>query len=168
MAKYFAVVRIVDNLVVGLQAGPAKPVDASGKRFYHEVSEAEYANISPLTLEQDGGPAWKLQGGSIVAVTDNRKILVVAIDTADPTEGAPVQISFTTKNADGTPFVFSGTRNVGVQIGRDIRMIRLTLDSGEKTVNRTLPQSGRYEFFTAEPTAYKVAGEVAFEVLEDW
>ena len=165
---FFAVVRASDNLVVGLQSSRTAPVDPSGDHIYHEVTEAEYAAINPLTHEQDGGPAFKKQGNNIVANPDNRKVLVIAINTADPTEGSPVQITFLTKNADGTPFNFTGTRNLGVSIGRDIRMVRLSMTGGIKTVNRTLPQSGRYEFFTAESSVYKVAGEVAFEVLEDW
>lgn len=122
---FFAVVRVSDNLVVGLQSSPNTPVDLTGNRIYHEVTEAEYAAISPLQHEQNGGPAFKLDVDEIVVNPDNRKVLIIAIDTADPTEGSAVQITFETKNADGTPFNFSGTRNLGVNIDRDVRMVRL-------------------------------------------
>ena len=165
---YFAVVRASDNLVVGLQSSPKPLVDPSGEQIYHEVGENEYAAISPLVHEQGGEPAFKLQDDQIVENPDNRKVLVITIDTADPTEGQPVQISFEVKNADGSPFDFTGTRKLGVTVGRDSRMIRLALTNGSRTINRVLPQSGSYEFFTAEPSVYKVAGEASFEVLEDW
>ncbi len=168
MARFFAVVRVSDNLVVGRQSGPAAPVDPSGNKIYHELSESEYGALNPLTLEQDGGPAFQLSGGNIVPVVDNRKRLVITLNTTDPTDGQAVDIDFTALNADGSPFSFTGSRQIMVQIDRSVRMVRMGFTNGAKNVNRILPQSGNYRIITAEPSVYKVEGDTQFTVLEDW
>ena len=164
---FFVVVKNSDNLVYGKQTGPDKPPDTA-ERTYVELTAAEYAALGSLTLEQGGGPAYMLDNGSIVPRPDARFRVRMTLNTANPTDGNFVNMTFELLNADGSPNAATGTRAIGVRIDSETRQVRLSLTNGAATVNKRLPRSGEYSFYTVEPDFYKIEGDTRFSVLEDW
>lgn len=165
---FFVTVRNADGLVYGRQTGPTIPANTAEKTFV-ELTEQEYSNLGQLTLPQNGGPAYQLSNGSIVARPDERYVAEFALSKTIADENEFVGVTITVKDYQGSVLTgFNGTRRIGIRRDATIRRVKVPFANGVATKNIQFPQSGDYTAFTLEPDLYRVSGDINWSIEEIW
>lgn len=142
------------------------------------VDEETYSLVRDTLRHGGDGPyAWGVdQAGDLIQISDPRPVLFVT-HSGQATVGVPTQIDFEVRNAAGNPVNVTQTRTVLVRRvlrvngqESDVETLRVNLPivNGTRSSTRTIQAAGRYEFASADPMVYRVAGQTVIEVAEAW
>lgn len=134
------------------------------------VNADDFASISNQQFHDEAmaSAAWDCApDGTVTPRNDTRLNLVVTTQTSGLVN-VPHSIDFELQDAFGNTVVVTASRAIKVVTPAGARTVTLSLVNGLATVSPTLQAAGDYRIWSAEPDVYRVSGDVAFNLGEQW